>query len=155
MERTLVLLKPDAVQRRLVGAIIHRLENKGLKLVGLKLTRVTPELARRMYAVHEGKDFYAPLLEFITAGPVVACALQGVGAVAVVRKLMGATFGPDAAPGTIRGDWGMSRRYNLIHASDSPQAAAAELGLFFTEGELQSYDTQDRWLYAQSGNDLI
>ncbi|HAU36248.1 MAG TPA: nucleoside-diphosphate kinase, partial [Phycisphaerales bacterium] len=120
MERTLVVLKPDAVQRRLVGRIVDRFETKGLRIVALKMLHVSEALARRMYAVHEGKEFHPPLVEFITASPVVAMVLEGVGVVQVVRRMMGATFGPDAAPGTIRGDFGVSNSFNLIHGSDSP-----------------------------------
>mgnify|MGYP001463899673 CR=1 FL=1 len=148
-ERTLIVVKPDAVHRQLVGRIVDRFESKGLKLVALKMLAVPPELARRMYAEHEGKDFHAPLLEFITAGPVVAMVLEGVGAVAVARKLIGPTFGPDAPGGTIRGDFGLSRRYNLIHGSDSPASAQREIALFFRPDEVIEYDLHgERWIYA-------
>jgi len=149
-ERTLIVLKPDAVQRQLAGRIIERFERKGLKIVGLKMLRVSPDLARRMYSVHEGKDFYAPLVEFITASPVVAIVLEGPGAIGVCRSLMGPTFGPDAPAGTIRGDFGMSRRYNLIHGSDSPASAAREIPLYFQPGELVDYDLAGgRWIVAE------
>jgi nucleoside-diphosphate kinase len=156
MERTLVVLKPDAVQRQLVGQIVGRFEEKGLKIVAMKLLSVSGELARRMYGVHEGKSFYEPLVEFITASPVVAMVLEGAGAVTVCRSLMGPTFGPDAPGGTIRGDFGMSRRYNLIHGSDSPEAAAREIPIFFAPGEVVDYELlADRWIYARSGDGQV
>ena len=116
----------------------------GLKIVALKMVQVDEPLARRMYQVHRGKDFYEPLVEFIQSGPVVAAVAEGPGAIAVVRKLMGATFGPEAAPGTIRGDFGLSRRYNLVHGSDSVESAAYEIPLYFAPGELVDYPL-DRW----------
>ena len=156
MERTLIVLKPDAVQRQLAGRIIERFERKGLKIVALKMLRVGPELARRMYSVHEGRDFYAPLVEFITASPVVALVLEGVGAISVCRSLMGPTFGPDAPAGTIRGDFGMSRRYNLVHASDSPASADHEIPLFFDESDIQDYPLDaEHWIYAEYKGELI
>ena len=156
MERTLVVLKPDAVQRRLVGRIVSRLEAKGLKIVGMKILSVSRDLAERMYAVHEGKDFHAPLLDFITASPVVAMVLEGLGAVAVTRSLMGPTFGPDAPAGTLRGDFGMSRRYNLVHGSDSPASAEREITLFFAPDELVGYELRDEtWIYARSAGELL
>jgi len=156
MERTLIVLKPDAVQRQLVGRIIERFERKGLRIVGLKMLRVGEDLARRMYSVHEGRDFYKPLVEFITASPVVAMVLEGPGAIGVCRSLIGPTFGPDAPAGTIRGDFGMSRRYNLIHGSDSPESAAREIGLFFDSGELCDYDlVAGEWILARDGDKLI
>ena len=136
MERTLVLIKPDAVQRRLVGRIVARFEAKGLRLVALKMLQVSEQLARRHYAAHEGKHFYEPLIRFITGGPTVALVLEGKGAIAVVRAMMGKTFGPDADPGTIRGDFGLSNRFNLVHGSDAPDTAAAEIALYFAAGEL-------------------
>lgn len=156
MERTLILLKPDAVQRGLVGAILARFEAKGLKPVALKMMRISPELAERHYAAHKGKDFYEPLLAFVTAGPVVAMVLEGVDAVRVARAMMGSTFGPDAAPGTIRGDFGMSRRYNLVHGSDSPETAQEEIELFFDAEDLFEYDRPgDAWTYARFRGELI
>jgi len=136
LERTLVILKPDAVQRRLVGRIIARFEDKGLGIVGMKLLRVSHDLARQLYAVHEGKDFYPGLLEYITSGAVVVMVLAGPRAVHVARQLMGATFGFDAQPGTIRGDFGISSRYNLVHGSDSAASAEREIALFFDPEEL-------------------
>ena len=134
MERTLILLKPDAVQRGLTGQILGRFEQKGLKIVAMKLMKITPELAARHYEAHKERKFYPGLVKFMTSSPVVALALEGIDAVKICRTLMGATFGADAAPGTIRGDFGVSRSYNLVHGSDSPEAAARELALFFPEG---------------------
>ncbi len=149
MERTLVLLKPDAVQRWLVGQIISRFENKGLAIAGLKVMRVPAALARRMYAEHKGKAFYGGLVEFISSGPIVALVLEGLEAITVVRKMMGPTFGPDAPPGTIRGDFGLSRRMNLVHGSDSLAAARREIPLFFAKHELvQCSQTQLQSIYA-------
>ena len=136
LQTTLVILKPDCVARRLAGEVIARIERKGLQLVGMKLLRISIPLARKMYAVHKGKDFYEPLVRFMTRGPVIAVAVRGKDAVDVVRKLCGPTFGPDAAPGTIRGDFGVSRRFNIVHASDSPGSAKRELVLFFRPAEL-------------------
>ena len=156
MERTLIVLKPDAVQRQLVGQIVGRFERKGLKIVGMKLLSVSRDLGRRMYSVHEGKSFYEALVEFITASPVVAMVLEGAEAIGICRALMGPTYGPDAPGGTIRGDFGMSRRYNLIHGSDSPEAAAREIPLFFAPGELVAYELDaDRWIYARSDDSRL
>lgn len=141
IERTLVLLKPDAVSRRLCGPLITRFEGRGLKLVGLKLLRVTPELSRQHYAEHVSKPFYPQLESFITSGPIVALALEGPEAIAVVRAMMGPTNGRQAPPGTIRGDFGLSRQMNLVHGSDGPEAAARELAIYFTTAELHSYAT--------------
>ena len=156
MERTLILFKPDAVQRGLVGRILSRFEGKGLKIVGLKMMSVTGDLARRMYAEHEGKDFYEPLLDFVTASPVVAMVLEGLGAVANCRSLLGPTFGPDAPAGTIRGDFGASRRYNLLHGSDSPDSAEREIALFFRPEELSEYElVTSAWVYARHLDTLL
>ena len=147
MERTLVLVKPDAVQRGLAGEIIGRLERRGLKLAGMKLMRVTPELARRHYGAHVGKPFFEGLVKFITSSPLVAIAVEGENAVEVVRTTMGATNPAEAAPGTIRGDLGLTIGANLIHGSDSAESAAAELALFFGEGEVVDYERDiDRWI---------
>ncbi len=140
VERTLILLKPDAVQRRLCGELISRFERKGLKIVGLKLMRVTPELARRHYAEHLDKPFYPQLEQFITSGPVVAMVVEGPGAIEVARQLMGPTNGREAPPGTIRGDYGLSRQMNLVHGSDGPDAARREIDIFFRPDELLDYD---------------
>lgn len=149
VERTLVLIKPDGVQRRLTGRILVRLEEKGLKLIGLKLIRVTPELSKKHYAEHVSKPFYPTLEEFITSGPVVAVCAEGPEAVSVVRTLMGPTNGRQAAPGTIRGDFGLSRQMNLIHGSDGPEAARREIGLYFKPEELHDAGTAvDHLMYA-------
>ena len=147
MERTLILLKPDAVQRGLTGQILARFEQKGLKIVAMKLMKITPELAARHYEAHKERKFYPGLVKFMTSSPVVALALEGIDAIKICRSLMGATFGADAAPGTIRGDFGVSRSYNLVHGSDSPEAAAKELSLFFPEG-IVGYDyAAFAWVY--------
>jgi len=147
MERTLVLLKPDAVQRRLVGRIISRFEDKGLKIVGMKLMQVTRELAERHYAEHRGKPFFSELVSFITSSPIVAMVVEGPGAISEVRRLMGKTNPREAAPGTIRGDWGLSITMNLVHGSDSPASAAREIPIFFSDEEILDYSTADApWL---------
>lgn len=147
MQRTLVLVKPDGVQRGLVGAIIERLERRGVKLVALKMMHVTKELAARHYAEHKAKPFYDGLIAFITSGPVVAMIWEGREVVSVVRSLMGATDPLKAAPGTIRGDLALDIGMNLIHGSDSPERAETEMALFFTRGELHDYvRTADRWI---------
>ena len=144
METTLIILKPDAVDRRLVGEIISRFERKGMQIVGLKLARIPSETAARHYEAHREKPFYAGLLKFMTGGPVVLLAVAGNKAIEVARKLMGATFGHQAAPGTIRGDLGISSQFNLIHGSDSPEAAERELKLFFAPGEVLDFTMCDR-----------
>ena len=147
MERTLVLLKPDAVQRRLVGRIISRFEDKGLKIVGMKLMQVTQELAERHYAEHREKPFFSELVSFITSSPIVAMVVEGPGAIDEVRRLMGKTDPREAAPGTIRGDYGLSITQNLVHGSDSPESAAREIPIFFSEGEIFDYSMADEpWL---------
>ena len=140
MQRTLVLLKPDAVQRRLIGEIISRFEAKGLNIVAMKMLRVTPELAKKHYAEHVEKPFYPSLEAFITAAPIVAMAIDGLEAIAVVRDMLGATSGLKAAAGTIRGDFSSSRQMNLVHASDGPAAAARELELYFDASEFCEYE---------------
>ena len=141
MERTLILFKPDAVQRRLAGRLLARLEDKGLKIVGMKMLRVTKELSARHYAEHVQKPFYPLLEEFITSGPVIAVVAEGPQAVAVVRAMMGPTNGAQAPPGTIRGDYGLSRQMNLMHGSDSIEAAQREIAVYFRPEELVSYET--------------
>jgi nucleoside-diphosphate kinase len=143
MQRTLILIKPDGVQRRLVGAIVQRFEQKGLRLAGLKLLQADRTLAEKHYAVHKGKPFYDSLLQFITAGPTVAMVWEGREAVAVARTLMGPTDGTKAAPATIRGDFALSVQNNLVHGSDSPENAAAEIALWFHPTELVSYQVAD------------
>ncbi len=140
MQRTLVLLKPDAVQRRLMGEIISRFEAKGLKIVALKMLRVTPELAKQHYAEHVDKPFYPSLEAFITAAPIVAMAIDGLEAITVVRDMLGATSGLKAAAGTIRGDFSSSRQMNLVHASDGAEAAARELELYFEAADFCDYE---------------
>lgn len=150
MERTLVLVKPDGVQRGLVGEILGRLERKGLKVVGLRLLWVPHDMAERHYAIHVGKHFYGELVEFITSGPVAAIAVAGPDAVAVVRRLVGATMPIQAEPGTIRGDLGVSGLRNLIHASDAPETADAELALWFDAGSVVDYERAiDMWVVAE------
>ncbi len=147
MERTLILFKPDAVQRRLCGRLLSRFEDKGLKLVGMKLMRISPELAAQHYEAHKERPFYKGLVEFMTSAPVVALVFEGSRAVSVARKMMGATFGFDAESGTIRGDFGISNQFNLIHGSDSAESAAREVDLFFKPEELQEYGVCDEaWL---------
>ena len=146
-ERTFVLLKPDAVQRGLVGRIVTRFEARGLKLLGLKMMHVSRNLAESYYAEHRGKPFFDPLMAYITSGPVVAIVLEGDGAVAIVRRMMGKTNSAEAEPGTIRGDFALTIGRNVIHGSDSPESAAREIGLFFTTEELQAYRRIDEaWL---------
>ena len=151
METTLIILKPDAVQRGLMGRIIGRFEDKGLQIVGTKLMQISPELAATHYSDHQGKPFYDGLVSFMTSAPVLVLAIRGVGAIAICRKMMGATFGSNAEPGTIRGDFGVSNSFNLIHGSDSPEAATKELGLFFNDGEVLSSDRAiESWVYDLS-----
>jgi nucleoside-diphosphate kinase len=149
-QRTLVLAKPDAVQRGLIGEMLGRFERKGLKVVGLRLMMVPREMAEEHYAVHAGKPFYPGLVEFITSGPVAAFALEGPDAIAVVRKLVGKTMPNEAEPGTIRGDLGISGLRNLVHASDAPETSDAELALWFGEAALVAYDREvDAWIVAE------
>ncbi len=143
MERTLILLKPDCVQRRLAGAVLERFERKGLRLAGLKLVQAGRTLAEQHYAVHKGKPFYDSLLQFLTSGPTLALVLEGREAVAAARTLIGPTDGAKAAPGTIRGDFGISVQNNLIHGSDSPDNAKAEIALWFKPEELVDWRPVD------------
>ncbi len=152
METTLIILKPDAVQRGLMGRILTRFEDKGLQVVGCKLTQISQQLAATHYEAHQSKPFYAGLVKFMTSSPVLVLALRGNGAITIARNLMGATFGSKAAPGTIRGDFGVSNSFNLIHGSDSPEAAERELKLFFGAGEVQAWKRDgDGWIYDMSG----
>lgn len=144
MQRTLILLKPDCVHRRLVGEVTNRFERKGLRLVGLKLVQAGRPLAEKHYAVHQGKPFYESLLSFLTSGPTVAMVWEGREAVTTARNLIGATDGAKAAPGTIRGDFGISVQNNLVHGSDSPENAATEIALWFQPSELLSYTVVDQ-----------
>ena len=151
METSLIILKPDAVQRGLMGRIISRFEEKGLQIVGAKLMQITPELAAQHYKDHASKPFYPGLVKFMTSSPVLVLAVRGVGAITICRNLMGATFGSKAAGGTIRGDFGVSNSFNLIHGSDGPEAAARELGLFFKAGEVLTFPRAgDAWVYDMS-----
>lgn len=140
MQRTLVLLKPDCVERRLCGRVITRFEDKGLRIVGMKLIRITPELSKQHYAEHVSKPFYPGLESFITASPVVAMVLEGLEAIQVVRDMLGATSGLKANPGTIRGDYSSSRQMNLVHASDGPEASQREIDLYFDAAEIQDHE---------------
>jgi nucleoside-diphosphate kinase len=140
VERTLVLLKPDCVQRRLVGEIIGRFERKGLNVVAMKMLRVTPDLAKQHYAEHVEKPFYPGLEEFICSSPIVALAIDGLDVIRVVREMLGATSGLKAAPGTIRGDFSSSQQMNLVHASDGSDASARELKLYFDESDFCDYE---------------
>src|SRR6266446_5509502 len=147
MQQTLILLKPDCVQRRLVGNLVQRFEQKGMRLAALKLVQASRELAEKHYAVHKGKPFYESLLQFLTAGPTVAMVWEGREAVAVARTLIGPTDGTKAAPATIRGDFAISVQNNLVHGSDSPENAKAEIALWFRPEELVSYEPVDRpWI---------
>ena len=148
-ERTLVLIKPDGVQRLLVGRILARYEERGLRLVGMKLMPVGRDLAERHYAVHRSKPFFRGLVDFITSGPLVAAVLEGPNAIAVVRAMNSATRPHEAAPGTIRGDFALETAQNLVHASDSQETAAAEIALWFNPAELLDYGRDiDRWVLA-------
>jgi nucleoside-diphosphate kinase len=147
-ERTLILFKPDAVQRRLTGRILQRFEDKGLKVAGMKLMQISRELAEKHYGPHKGKPFFEPLVKFMTSSPVVALVLEGPNAIDVARKLMGATFGFKAEPGTIRGDFGISNQFNLVHGSDSKESAEREVGLFFGQKEILEYRTADEHLHS-------
>lgn len=148
MERTFIMIKPDGLQRSLVGEIIQRLENKGFTLVSLKLMKVSPELAEQHYDVHRDKPFFGNLVEFITSGPVVASVWEGEGVVAAARKIIGTTNPLNAEPGTIRGDYGISIGRNLIHASDAVETAQQEIKLWFREEELVSWEPSLKsWIY--------
>lgn len=148
MERTLVIVKPDGVQRGLIGPIITRLEQRGLKIVGLKMMQITPELARKHYAIHEGKPFFDGLIRYITSSPVVVMVVEGKKAIEVVRATMGATNPAAAAPGTIRADYALEIGRNLVHGSDGPETAQTEIALFFKPEELLDYSRDtDRWIF--------
>lgn len=153
LEKTLVILKPDCVARKLVGAVIARFEAKGLCIAAMRMEQIDTATAEKHYAEHLGKPFYPSLLDFITSGPVVVMALEGVEAIAVVRKMIGATSGRAAEPGSIRGDYGMSKGFNLVHASDSPEAAQRELELYFGKTGYMPEAAQEslRWNYEFSG----
>jgi len=148
LERTLVIIKPDAVQRGLIGQIITRFEQRGLRIAAMKLIQMDRALAERHYAIHRGKSFYEPLLDYITSSPVVVMVLEGRNAIEIVRRTMGATNPVEATPGTIRADFGVEIGRNLTHGSDGPETAATEVALFFDESEILTYarDT-DRWIF--------
>jgi nucleoside-diphosphate kinase len=139
MQRTFILLKPDCIQRRLMGRVLSRFEDKGLNLVAMKMIRITPELAKQHYAEHVEKVWYPTLESFITGGPVIAAIVEGLNAIQVVRGMLGATSGIEAAPGTIRGDFSASQQMNLVHGSDGPEAAAREMALYFKDEEICSF----------------
>ncbi|MDD3398855.1 MAG: nucleoside-diphosphate kinase [Candidatus Methanomethylophilaceae archaeon] len=148
MERTYLMVKPDGVQRGLMGEIVSRLEKKGFKPVGMKLTRIPRELAETHYGEHKGKPFYTPLIDYITSGPVLAMVWEGENVVEVCRQMMGKTNPKDAAPGTIRGDFAVQTGRNIIHGSDSVESANREISLFFRPDELASYDRCiEQWVY--------
>lgn len=148
MERTFAMVKPDGVQRGLVGEIIRRFEQRGLKIVALKLLQITPDLASRHYGEHQGKPFFTGLVEYITSGPVAAMVLEGKGAISLVREMMGATDPSQAAPGTIRGTYGLDIGRNVIHGSDSAASAEREISLFFQDDELCDYTLSlNPWIY--------
>jgi nucleoside-diphosphate kinase len=154
LEKTLIILKPDSVQRRLTGRIISRFEEKGLNIIGLKMMKIDEALAERLYSVHQGKHFYDKLIRFITSSPVVVMALEGKNVIDVARKLMGATFGSKAEAGTIRGDFAMSNSFNVVHGSDSAESVERELPLFFKAEELLKWDPADiSWVYDFSGGE--
>jgi nucleoside-diphosphate kinase len=148
VERTLVIVKPDGVQRGLIGPIITRLEQRGLKIVGLKMMQITPDLARKHYAIHEGKPFFDGLIRYITSAPVVVMVVEGKKAIEVVRATMGATNPVAAAPGTIRADYALEIGRNLVHGSDGPETAQTEIALFFKPEELLDYSRDtDKWIF--------
>ncbi len=147
MERTFIILKPDAVQRNLVGELIHRFERRGLKIVGMKFMQVSDDLARRHYAEHEGKGFFAGLISYITSAPVVAMVVEGTNSVAAVRQMVGVTKPAEAAPGTIRADFGLEIGRNLVHASDKPETAVREIALWFGDDLVSWSRATDSWVF--------
>ena len=153
MQKTLAIIKPDAVQRRLIGKIINRFEEKGLEIIALKMTVISEDMARKNYSVHEGKEYYEKLVKFMTSGPVVILVLRGKNVIDVARKLMGSTFGHEADPGTIRGDYALSGRFNLIHGSDSVESAEREIALFFDDTSIMESEKSDlKWIYDLTDN---
>jgi nucleoside-diphosphate kinase len=150
MERTLIIVKPDGIQRGLIGNVITRFEQRGLKFIGLKLIQITQELAERHYGVHKGKPFYDSLVKYIISGPVVVGVVEGPKAISVVRTTMGATNAAEAIPGTIRGDYALEIGFNIIHGSDGPETAVQEINLFFKPEQLLDYKlVTDQWVYEQ------
>ena len=151
-ERTLIIIKPDGVQRHLAGRIITRFEEKGFQLVAAKFLQISEDIARRHYAAHKDKPFFEPAVKFMSSAPSLVMIWQADGVIKMSRKMVGGTFGFDALPGTIRGDFGRSERYNLIHGSDGPESAEKEINMFFTPDEITDYEFADaRWLYVQKG----
>ncbi len=147
-DQTLIILKPDCIQRRLIGRIIQRFEDKGLTILAMKLMQISTELAERQYAPHKSKPFYPGLIDYVTSGPVVVMVLAGPGCIDICRKLMGKTFGYEAEAGTIRGDLGASKTYNLVHGSDAPESAETEIALYFQPQELLDYQTAaHNWVF--------
>jgi len=156
VEKTLLIVKPDAIQRRLVGEIVSRFEKKGFQIVAMKMARLPEEVIRRHYGAHEGKPFYEPLVRYMSDNPVVVIVARAKGAIAIARRMMGSTFGCDAAPGTIRGDLAVSNRFNLVHGSDSPEAAEKEIALFFQSEEVFDVpDSQEPWVYDLSTGERV
>ncbi len=148
LETTFLMIKPDGVQRGLTGKVISRLEKKGLRIVAMKMLCIDEETASEHYAEHEGKDFYKPLIEYITSGPVITMALKGDSAISIVRKIVGETDPKEAQPGTIRGDFGIEISRNIVHAADSQKSAERELDIFFDEEEYQHYSrVEEQWIY--------
>ncbi|MFP4000656.1 MAG: nucleoside-diphosphate kinase [Thermoplasmata archaeon] len=148
METTFLMVKPDGVQRGLVGEVISRIEDRGLRIVGMKMMHIERSRAEEHYAEHEGKDFYEPLLDYITSGPVVAMAVKGDSAISLIRNMVGATDPADAGPGTIRGDYGIDIGRNIVHAADSKNSAERELDIFFDEEDYQGYRrVEEDWIY--------
>ena len=151
MERSFIMIKPDGVQRALIGEIIRRIERKGLKIIGLKMIKISKEIAKRHYEEHKDKAFFDELIKYITSGPVVVMVVEGREAIKVVRKLVGSTNPVDASFGTIRGDFGLDIGRNIIHASDSKESASREISLFFSENEILEYKRIDEnWIYERS-----
>lgn len=150
-ERTLIIIKPDGVQRRLTGRIIARFEQKGFKLAAAKFMQIPEDLARKHYAVHKGKPFFEGVVKYLSSSPVLVTVWQGEGVIEIARKMIGATFGYQAEPGTIRGDFSCSRGYNLVHGSDSPESAEYEIPLYFKPEEILNYEFDDeKWLYGRN-----
>ena len=150
-ERTLIIIKPDGLQRHVAGRIISRFEEKGFKIVAAKLIRISEQLARKHYAVHKDKPFFEGVVKYLCSSPVLVMVWQADGVIKTARKMIGSTFGYEAEPGTIRGDFSCSRGYNLVHAADSPESAKYEIGLYFKDDEILSYEFADeKWLYGKN-----
>lgn len=152
VERTLIIIKPDGIQRQVAGQIISRLERRGFKLVGAKFLHITEELANNLYSVHRGKPFLNGLVKFISSSPSLVTVWEADGIIEIFRAMMGATFGCNAETGTIRGDFSCGKRFNLVHGSDSPEAAQREIAIFFKPNELVNYElTNSHWIYGENG----